>query len=48
MANSGEISETLGIEQGENQIDPKQDGHDKAEDRFKHRGSPQARVRALA
>jgi hypothetical protein len=48
MANSGKISEALGIEQGENEIDPEQDGHDQAEDRFEHPCLRQARVRALA
>ncbi|WP_296708511.1 hypothetical protein [Rhodoblastus sp.] len=47
MTNSGNL-ETLGIEQGENEVDPEQDGHDQAEKRFEHRGLLQARVRALA
>ena len=42
------ISEALGIEQGENEIDPEQDGHDQAEDRFEHVWLRQARVRASA
>jgi hypothetical protein len=40
--------ETLGVEQGEDQIDAQADGHGEAEKRLKHHILLQARVRALA
>jgi hypothetical protein len=40
--------ETLGVEQGEDQVDAQADRHGEAEKRFEHRDLPQARVRALA